>query len=109
MQQSTVDEGYMTIEVTANMQSGDSVTRLDAPIEIMLPAPPLDGVLAYSRDGITWTLIPQLLVPTLPDNQEDGYFVEADGSIRLITRHLTGFGIRKPQAPLALSVAKIDI
>jgi len=109
VQQSTVNEGYITIEVTATMQSGSDVTRLDAPIGIMLPAPPLDGVLAYSRDGITWTLIPQLLVPTLPENQEDGYFVEDDGSVMLLTRHLTGFGIRKPQAPLELSVAKIDI
>jgi len=109
IQQSTVDEGYITIEVTATMRSGTDVTRLDAPISIMLPAPPLDGVLAYSRDGITWTLIPQLLVATLPEGQEDGYFVEADGSIVLLTRHLTGFGIRKPQAPLELSVAEIDI
>ncbi|MEO5974866.1 MAG: IPT/TIG domain-containing protein [Ilumatobacteraceae bacterium] len=109
VQQSTINEGYMTIEVTANMQSGDSVTSLDAPIAIMLPAPPLDGVLAFSRDGITWTLIPQLLVATLPEGQEDGYFVEADGSITLLTRHLTGFGIRKPQAPLELVVAEVDI
>jgi titin len=109
VQQSTVDEGYMTIEVTANMRSGESVTTMDAPIQILLPAPPLDGVLAYSRDGVTWTLIPQLLVPTLPENQEDGYFVQPDGTIILITRHLTGFGIRKPQGALELSVAKVDI
>ncbi|MCK9408260.1 MAG: fibronectin type III domain-containing protein [Bacteroidetes bacterium] len=109
VQQTTIDEGYMTIEVTANMQSGESVTTMDAPIEIMLPAPPPDGVLAYSRDGITWTLIPQLLVPTLPEGQPDGYWIEPDGTITLITRHLTGFGIRKPQAPLELEVAKIDI
>lgn len=110
VQQSTIDDGYITVDVTANTRSGDSVTQLDAPIEIRLPVlPPQDSVLAYTRDDITWTLIPQLLVPTLPEGQEDGYFVEADGSVTVLTRHLTGFGIRKPQAPLKLSVAEVDI
>lgn len=110
VQQSTIDEAYMTVDVTAKRKAGDSVTQLDAPIEIILPVVrPEDGVLAYSRDDITWTLIPQLLVPTLPEGQEDGYFVQADGSVKVLTRHLTGFGIRKPQAPLQLSVAEVDI
>lgn len=109
LQQSTIDDGYVTIIVTATLQSGGNVTSLDAPIRILLPAPPADGILAYSRDGITWTRIPQLAEPALPDDAPDGYFVETDGTISLFTRHLTGFGIRKPQAPLELSVVNIDI
>lgn len=109
LQQTTIDDGYMTITVTAQLPSGGDVTKLDAPIQILLPPIPTGGVLAYSRDNITWTRIPQLLVPSLSDNAPDGYFVEPDGSITLITRHLTSFGIRKPQAPLELSVVKIDI
>lgn len=109
LQQSTIDEGYMTISVTAELPSGGRVTRLSAPIQILLPAPPADGILAYSQDDITWTKIPQILTPELPENAPDGYFVEPDGTITLITRHLTGFGIRKPQAALELAVVKIDI
>lgn len=109
LQQSTINEGYMTINVTAALPSGGNVTALEAPIQIHLPAPPADGVLAHSRDDITWTRIPQMLTPSLPDSAPDGYFVEADGTITLLTRHLTSFGIRKPQAPLELSVVNIDI
>ena len=108
-QQATIDEGYVTINVTATSKSGERVMSLDAPIQILLPRPPPDGVLAYSQDDIIWTLIPQLAEPVLPDNMQDGYFIEADGSVSLFTRHLTGFGIRKPQTPLELSVVKIEI
>lgn len=107
---SGVDIGYITVGVTAKLPSGTLVTSLDAPIEIYLPkARPEDGVLAWSRDNITWRPISQLLVRSLPAGQPDGYFVEADGTITVLSRHLTGFGIRKPQIPLQLSVAKFDI
>lgn len=107
---SGVDIGYITVGVTAKSSSGQLVTSLDAPIEIYLPkARPEDGVLAWSRDNITWRPISQLLVRSLPAGQPDGYFVEADGTITVLSRHLTGFGIRKPQIPLQLSVAKYDI
>ena len=108
-QQASIDEGYITVDVTATLRSGGDVTSLDAPIRIRLPRRPTDGVLAYSRDDIHWTLIPQLAEPVLPDNLPDGYFVEADGSISIFTRHLTGFGIRKPQTSLALSLIKVEV
>lgn len=107
---SGVDIGYITVGVTAKLATGALVTSLDAPIEIYLPkARPEDGVLAWSRDNITWRPISQLLVRSLPDGQPDGYFVETDGTITIFSRHLTGFGIRKPQVPLELSVARFDI
>ena len=108
-QQETIDEGYVTINVKATSRSGSNITSLDAPIQILLPKPPTDGVLAYSQDDIIWTLIPQLTEPVLPEDMQDGYFIEADGTVTLFTRHLTGFGIRKPQTPLELSVIKIEI
>jgi len=108
-QQASIDEGYITIDVTATLRSGGDVTSLDAPIRILLPKPPTDGVLAYSRDDIHWTLIPQLAEPVLPDDMQDGYFIEADGSVSIFTRHLTEFGIRKPQTPLDLSLIKVEV
>lgn len=105
-----VEVGYITVGLTATLPSGEKVTSLDAPIEIRLPkARPEDGVLAWSRDDITWRPIRQLQVRELPAGVPDGYFVEADGTVTVISRHLTGFGIRKPQAPLKLSVARFDI
>jgi hypothetical protein len=105
-----IEEGYITVALTATQQSGTLVTSLDAPIEVRLPkAPPLGSVMAWSRDDITWNSIPQLLTRELPGGVSDGYFIEADGKVTVFSRHLTGFGIRKPQLPLELSVAKFDI
>ena len=108
--QLNVDVGYLTVAVTAKTSSGQSVTALDAPIQISLPkAPPVGSVVAWSRDDITWTAAPQLLVPALSVGQQDGYFIEADGTVTFFSRHLTSFGIRKLQQPLELTVAKFDI
>lgn len=105
-----VDVGYITASLTATLPSGEKVTSLDAPIEIRLPkARPEDGVVAWSQDDITWRPIRQLLVRELPAGVVDGYFVETNGTIIVLSRHLTSFGIRKPQAPLKLSVARFDI
>lgn len=109
LQQNTIDEGYMTVVITASLQSGGDVSDLDAPIQIRLPVPPEGAVLAYSVDRITWIEIPQLSTPLLPEGQPDGYFVEGDGTVTLFTRHLTSFGIRKPQSALDLAVVKLDI
>lgn len=109
LQQSAIDEGYVTVHVTATSQLGGDVTFLDAPIQIHLPALPLDGVVAFSGDGIVWTKIPRIAVRFLPIDSQDGYFVEIDGTVTIFTRHLASFGIRKPQASLELSVAEVDI
>ena len=44
--------------------------------------------------------IPRLSSPSLPEGQADGYFVNADGSVDIYTRHATLFGLlRDTQAP----------
>ena len=107
--QAAIDEGYITVCLSAMRSSGEYVTSFAAPLQIRMPKPPLNGVLAFSRNNITWTVISRLVERALPDEAQDGYFVEADGRIIVFTRHLTCFGFRKPQAPLDMSIAKFDI
>jgi hypothetical protein len=94
--------GDTTIQLTVTDGSGTKVTSFLKPIIIHIPAGAVSGVPAYSEDGITWVLIPELATPSLPDGQPDGYYLNADGSVDIYTRHATLFGLLKDtQAPTA--------
>ena len=94
--------GDTTIQLTVTDGSGTKVTSFLKPIIIHIPAGAGSGVPAYSEDGITWVLIPELSTPSLPDGQPDGYYLNADGSVDIYTRHATLFGLLKDtQAPTA--------
>ena len=72
------------------------------------------SVPAYSHDGTTWTTIPQLDSPQLPATQPDGYYVNADGSADIYTRHATYFGLlldtQAPSTPkLKIQIQKHDL
>jgi len=108
--QAAIADGYVSVNLTARRPSGEIVTSFSAPIEILLPKARLqDGVVAWSADGISWAPIPRLAERALPDGALDGYFVEADETITVFTRHPGEFGIRKQQTSLDLSISKLDI
>jgi hypothetical protein len=85
--------GNTVVQVNVTTASGDAVTEFSAPLVIHISSLGTDQVPAYSHDGITWTLIPQLTTPSLPDAQADGYFINSDGSVDIYTRHATLFGL----------------
>jgi hypothetical protein len=51
-----------------------------------------------SQDGTTWREIPQLPTLSLPAGQTDGWFADSDGTIHVLTRHLTFYALVGPQA-----------
>ena len=88
------------IQIVATDSSGQEVTSLAQPMTIHVGSPPGNYVPAYSQDGTSWTPMPRLSSPELPAGQPDGYYVNADGSIDIYTRHLTYFTLLKDvQAP----------
>ena len=94
--------GSTTVQLTVTDASGAKVTSFQAPIVIHISASQPGDVPAYSQDGTSWITIPQLSGPNLPAGQPDGYFVNADGSVDIYTRHATLFGLLKDtQAPTA--------
>ncbi|MEK7295611.1 MAG: hypothetical protein AAB018_03665, partial [Actinomycetota bacterium] len=99
-----VDAGFIAIRIESTATSDNSaVTTFAKAIEIRIPTTATSASPAWSRDGLTWTLLPRLSEPVLPEGQADGYFVNADGSYSFFTRHLTTFGLMRTQAPLALT------
>ena len=96
--------GFTALKLTAVKTSdGTSVVSFDKPLQITIPAGAQNAPLAWSIDGFSWSTLPKLTSAVLPEGQQDGYFINSDGSFTLFTRHLTIFGLRKAQALLSLS------
>ncbi len=97
----TIGAGNAVLEISATGSDGQPITQLTGVLNITLPANTGGDVPAYSRDqGKTWVTIPKLSSPELPPGQSDGYFVNPDGSVTILTRHLTYFvKLNDGQAP----------
>jgi hypothetical protein len=95
--------GPTVVQVNVTTASGEAVTQFAAPLVLHVSSLTPGEVPAYSHDGSTWTTIPRLASPELPAGEADGYFVNADGSVDIYTRHATLFGLlldtRAPSKP----------
>ncbi len=87
--------GSTIIQLTVTDAAGNPVTQFAKPLKLHISASEAGHVPAYSQDGITWRPIPRLTSLPLPPTQDDGYFVNTDGSIDIYTRHATFFGLLK--------------
>jgi hypothetical protein len=100
-----ISSGYPTIQITAtNTATGVETKNFVIPLELHMAKPATDGIPSFSTDGgQTWTQMTRVLTKSLPANLQEGYFVNDDGSITFLTRHLTEFGIRKPTQQIAVA------
>ena len=106
--------GSRVVRVTVTrFADGSSVQSFDQPLELVFDASP-SGVPSFSEDGVAWSPLPKLASDTLPDGQADGYFVDTNGAVHVLTRHLTFFGVlmpklhkgsKSPRAPKATKLA----
>jgi hypothetical protein len=105
-----IDSGFVAVRVEAIKVADENSTRIFTKVlQIRFSTSSQEVSPAWSLDGQTWSLIPKLLNPLLPDGQSDGYFVNPDGSNSIFTRHLTIFGQLRTQAPLTLNAAQTDL
>jgi hypothetical protein len=102
--------GHAVIKLSAvTTTGGTAVTTFEKPLAITLPAGAAGSVSAWSIDGFSWSTLPLLTSVSLPAGQTDGYFINADGTYTLFTRHLTFFGFRKAQDTHTVSSSATDI
>jgi hypothetical protein len=105
-----VDAGFISVRIESVRTADNSaVTTFTNAIEIRIPTTTTSASPAWSRDGLTWTLLPRLSEPVLPEGQADGYYVNVDGSYSFFTRHLTIFGLLRTQAPMTLAVSQSEL
>jgi hypothetical protein len=93
--------GNTVVQLTVtDAATGAPITGFQQPITIHLSASQAGDTPAYSHDGVSWTPIPRLSSPVLPAGQQDGYFLNPDGSVDIYTLHATLFGLlTDTQAP----------
>ncbi|MGI9186481.1 MAG: hypothetical protein ACR2J9_02995, partial [Gaiellales bacterium] len=88
--------GQQPIRLIIRDASGAAVTSFSRPLELVFGKS--SGIPGYSRDGRTWTAMPELAGTTLPDGYRDGWYRAADGTIHVLTMHATDFGVLKAGA-----------
>jgi hypothetical protein len=103
-----VGAGLMSIKVTATDSTGALVTHFDLPLSINLDGVSI-GTPAYSQDGLVWIVIQKLDGTTLPAGVHEGYYVDAYGSIVILTDHLAYFGMKTTQPLLALGASALSV
>jgi hypothetical protein len=57
-----------------------------------------------SVDGKTWRDIPQLPTLNLPDSQADGWFLDSDGTVHVLARHLSYYALAGRQVSTRLAM-----
>ena len=62
-----------------------------------------------SVDGKTWRDIPQLPTLNLPDGQADGWFLDSDGTVHVLARHLSYYALvgRQVSTRLAMRIMTV--
>lgn len=74
--------------------TGQVIHQLAAPLEIVFSNAPKGYVPAVSEDGVSFRPLKLLSGTTLPAGQQDGYYVDSDGTtVHVLTMHLTQFAV----------------
>ena len=89
--------GVITVEIQVLDGFGAVIPTLLAPITIHFQSALGENIVAKSNDGITWTPIPLMTGTTLEPGATDGYYLDANGQVIIVTAHLTQFGIKAQQ------------
>ena len=69
------------------------VTALGEVADIQFPHASEGATPMTSEDGKSWRAITQLPTFNLPDGQTDGWFRDSDGTVHVLTRHLTYYAL----------------
>jgi uncharacterized repeat protein (TIGR02543 family) len=99
--------GVISIQVEILDVFGAVVPQLLAPITIHFTTALGTSVVAKSDDGLIWTPIPLISGTSLPAGQSDGYYLDKDGLVVILSNHLTQFGLKKYQTSPQLSTSTV--
>jgi Domain of unknown function (DUF1906) len=77
-------ESYVLQLQTVDALTGVPISRFNTLLAIHVSSP-AQGIVAFSSDGQSWTPIRRLSSAALPVGSDNGYLVEADGSLDIYT------------------------
>jgi hypothetical protein len=100
----------VVVDVTAFVRSTHApVSALNGVADIRFPHAAPGSHPLTSQDGTTWRDIPQLPTLNLPAGQTDGWFGDSDGTIHVLTRHLTFYALVGPQTSTKLAMRVMTV
>jgi uncharacterized repeat protein (TIGR02543 family) len=95
--------GVIALQIEILDVFGAVIPQLLAPITLHFTTALGTNIVAKSEDGLIWTPIPLITGTTLPAGQADGYYIDKDGLVVILSNHLTLFGFKKVQTAPQLS------
>jgi hypothetical protein len=97
--------GRATEVVALRTSDGSAVHALAGVLDIHFPSAALDAIPATSEDNVVWSPLPSLGSHALPGGVAAGFFRDDQGTVHILTTHLTYFGLmRAPASKLAFRV-----
>jgi uncharacterized repeat protein (TIGR02059 family) len=94
------------VDVTAFLRDSHvPVTQLGDVLDIQFRNAPPDATPEMSQDGRAWASIASLPTLQLPAGQREGWFRDSDGTVHVLTRHLTYYALLVPQAATKLAMS----
>ena len=93
----SLTSGVFSLQVEVLDVFGAVVPQLLASMTLHFATGVGSNIIAKSQDGLIWTPVPLLAGTSLPAGQSDGYYLDGDGHVVILTNHLTQFGIKTPQ------------
>ena len=98
-----VSAGLLQVEINAYDEQGVRITELKSVLTMNLGPLPLKGNdVVYSQDGLVWKSIAKLTGKVLPDGVGEGYYLDQDENVVILTRHLTFYGTKRLAKDLVL-------
>ena len=95
--------GLLQVEVSAFDSSGARITHLNQVLTLNLGHLALTGNdVAYSQDGLVWHSIAKIDGTVLPDGVGEGYYLDENNNVVILTRHLTFYGTKRLAKDLIL-------
>jgi hypothetical protein len=107
---SSLPANAVVVDVSAFLRSTHApVTQLGEPADVRFANAPAGARALMSQDGKTWSEIAQLPTLQLPDNQATGWFRDSDGTVHVLTRHLTYFALVGPEVSTKLALRIVTV
>jgi hypothetical protein len=105
-----VPAGATVVNVTAFLRSTHAPVRdLGGVIDIRFPNASAGSYPLMSVDGSAWHDIHQLQTLNLPDGSADGWFRDSDGTVHVLSRHLSYYALVGQSAATKLAMRIITV
>jgi hypothetical protein len=88
-----VGNGNQIVSIIVTDQNGNAIHQLDAPLAVRFSNAPKGFVPVVSTDGVNYRQLTKITGTALAADQQDGYYVDTNGDVVVLTRHLTLFAV----------------